>query len=116
MTTLHAVLCLTGIIGAQTGEAPSKPLFLTHERQAHYVELRLHGYSDEPVRAQYTLEVSSGVEGKQNRTVNRGHVWLEAGRPATVATVRLGPDLAWQARLRVKVDGSVPYESEQNGS
>jgi hypothetical protein len=102
------IAAAAGAIGAD------RPLHLDIANDGGVLVIKLVGESPTPWSALYELEVSGGAPAASNRSVQRGSARLQPGRPATVATVRLGSvaGKSWTAHLNVRPSNGAPYDLE----
>lgn len=74
--------------------------------------ITLVGDSPTALSARYSLEVTGGVPGTSNRSVQSGTARLEPGRPAVLTSLRLaeGKGASWAARLHVTPSIGAAYD------
>jgi hypothetical protein len=102
----QVILALAAALAAGTPDpAPSgAPVRLIAESVGTGVRLRVVGNSAAACEARYELAVSGDTIRGGNRSIQRGTARLQAGVPATLATVSLGSvnPKGWEARLSVE--------------
>ena len=93
------------IIAASAQPVQMNPLHLQVEQRGTTTILRVVGSADQPCAVAYNLQVTDG----SNRSAQHGMAHLEAGRPVTVASIRLNTKQRLSATLSVK-SSSTAYE------